>query len=317
MDGKIRNTIVKYSLVALLILLWEAAPRFGWIDNQFIPSFTATLLEVKFLWLNGDLFAHIMVSLWRSFNGLLAAVAIAIPLGTFLGRRSSAFMDTLNPLFRMLAQFNPFSLMPVFILFFGIGEVAKLAIVAWVSIWPVLFNTVTGVRMVDANLIKSAKALNISEVRLLTKVVLPAAAPSIFSGIRVGVEISFFMLIAAEMIGAHAGLGWLMHNSAMNYHIPRIYAAGLGIVTLGVILNQCLRDFQKRFFFWKDASPIFHSGGEKKKVKRLGKVRIAFILAAFTFFIFVGTLEVNRINREGSSPQHHNNLQMDPGGTSY
>lgn len=241
----------KYIGMAIFLLLWQIAPSLGWLDQQFVPSLSVVLQSVGELWVKGGLFTHIMVSLWRTLNGLIAGTLIALPLGFILGRWFPSLREALNPLFRLLGQVNPFSLMPVFILFFGIGESAKIAVIAWVCVWPVLFHTLNGVKTVDPVLIKTAAAMNASRKELLIKVLLPAAAPSVFSGIRVGVEMSFFMLIAAEMIGASAGLGWLMHNSAMNYHIPRIYAASLCIVILGVILNRCLYFLQNRVFFGK------------------------------------------------------------------
>jgi NitT/TauT family transport system permease protein len=138
--------------------------------------------------------------------------------------------------------------MPVFVLFFGLGETAKIVVIAWVSLWPILFYTITAVRGVDPVLVKSGRSFGITTNDLYLKVILPAALPVIFVGLRIGAGLVFFMIVAVEMLGANAGIGWLVHNSAMNYMIPRIYAGTVFIVVLGYLLNRFLLILERILF---------------------------------------------------------------------
>jgi NitT/TauT family transport system permease protein len=154
----------------------------------------------------------------------------------------------------LFSQVNAFSLFPIFILFFGIGESAKLAVIFWSSLWPVLFMTLAGVRGVDRALLKTARSMNAPRATVFLKVTLPASAPAVFTGIRMGGSIAFLMLIAAEMVGASQGLGWLIHNSQVNNIIPRVFAAALIIALLGVCLNFLLRCLEAHVVSWKPES---------------------------------------------------------------
>ncbi|MDR1388710.1 MAG: ABC transporter permease subunit [Treponema sp.] len=241
--SRLLTRAAEYSGVAALVLLWEILPRTNRLD-PFLPRFSQALAGLGRLLLEGVLFTSVMVSLWRALLGLLIAAAAAIPLGFLLGRLSVT-RQCVNPLFRMLAQVNPFSLMPVFILFFGIGERVKIAVVAWVSLWPLLFNTIEGARNIDPVIIKTARAMASSGLALVFRVMVPGAAASMVAGIRLALEMSFFMLIVAEMTGASSGLGWLLHNSAMNIQFVRMYASILAIVVLGFGISKFLKAVQK------------------------------------------------------------------------
>jgi NitT/TauT family transport system permease protein len=244
--GKIdcMNKMTKLSGIIILALIWELFPRLHIADPQFLPTFSQTLAGMGKLLLEGVLFTSVMVSLWRALTGLLIATAVAIPLGLFFGRLNRNTERCFNPLFRMLAQVNPFSLMPIFILFFGIGELVKIFVVAWVCVWPILFNTIEGARNVDPVMIKTARAMASPPRDLFFKIILPGSSSSIFTGLRLGLEMSFFMLVVAEMVGATYGLGWLLHNSAMNLQFVRMYAAILASVILGFAMNAFLKSLR-------------------------------------------------------------------------
>jgi NitT/TauT family transport system permease protein len=307
--------LIKFTGIILLLILWEIAPRLGLVDSQFLPPLTSVLLELKKLWLKGGLYTHIMVSFWRTLVGLMAAIIIAIPMGLYLGRRSTAMLDLLNPLFRLFAQVNPYSISPIFILFFGLGEVAKIAVVAWVCIWPLLFNTITGVRTIDPILIKTSRAIKINEFQLIRKVILPASSSNIFSGLRIGVEMAFFMLIAAEMVGATAGLGWLIHNASLNSIFVRVYASGICIVVLGVCLNKFLNYIKSGIFFWKETET--EQFKLTNTVARIGRLKLSAIALVFAALIAVSSMEVYKSGVESSSIEHHHDLDMDSGSATW
>jgi NitT/TauT family transport system permease protein len=262
MAASLERWALKLSGVFILILLWELLPRFHILDPQFLPTFSQTLAGMGKLLVEGVLFTSIMVSLWRALVGLLIAVIFAIPLGLFFGRLHRDAERAFNPFFRMLSQVNPFSLMPVFILFFGIGEEVKIAVVAWVCVWPVLFNSIEGARNIDPLVIKTARAMATTRGAMLFRIILPGAGASIFVGLRIGLEMSFFMLVVAEMVGASSGLGWLLHNSAMNIQFVRMYSAILGTVILGYAMSRFLRMIQAQVFFWREELALVNRNGK-------------------------------------------------------
>jgi NitT/TauT family transport system permease protein len=132
---------------------------------------------------------------------------------------------------------------------------------------------------------------------LVWKIILPAASASIFAGLKIGLEMSFFMLIAAEMISATYGLGWLLHNSAMNVQFVRLYAAAMATALLGTLLGKYLDTVQDRFFFWRESFKITNStSGEKKKP--LGRLDIALAASVFALVFAAGSIRIGFAKQE-------------------
>lgn len=297
----------KYALLIALLALWEVSGRLGWADRQFLPSFTDTLNAVFEMWERTHLFMHIMVSLTRVTVGLLAAVALGVPLAYLLGLVFPVLAARVEALLRVFALVNPYCVFPLFVVFFGSGETAKISVLAWVSLWPVFFGTLAGMRGVDPYLVRTAKSMTAGALASFWKVILPAASPSIFNGVRIGVEMSFFILIAAEMTGATAGLGWIVHSAGALNQVPRIYGAGLCIVVLGVFLNRSLLYFRNGLFFWKaETDPI--SGAQLGGGRPIGRAAAAAACAAFVAVMAVGIFEIWRaealLNDPGEIPEY-------------
>jgi NitT/TauT family transport system permease protein len=309
MLSRINATVLHSVGLIAFFIIWEMAPRFGLVDAQFLPPLSSVLLSIKELWDLGLLYTHVVVSLWRVLLGLLLAAFIALPLGFVLEVIFPKVSRQLETLFRLLSHVNPFSLAPLFMLMFGLGEKEKLAIISLVALWPILFHTITGIRCVDPLLIKTAKSLNVSTFCLIKDILFPGALPTIFTGMRIGVQMAVFMLIAAEMLGAGAGLGWLVHNSAMMYQIPRMYAAGMLIILIGIGLNQVLLWLQKYSWFWQ---PFTESFGQKASLKTVRPLNSTAGFAAALLLgviIFLGGQEVKRVNLQGSAPGMNHHLQ--------
>ncbi len=299
----LQHFLLRWSGVVLFLLLWEVGPRFDWIDGYFLPPFSTIVVEIFHLFTDAYLAVHILVSVWRALVGLLIAVVIGIPLGILLGRVYPRTAEALSPVLRILSQVNPFSLLPVFVLFFGIGETAKLAVVAWVSVWPVLFYTMTGTCTVDPIQEKSAASMGITFWELILKVILPAALPTIFVGIRIGATITFYILVASEMLGASAGLGYMVHNAAMNYQIPRIYAGATFIVIFGYLLNRLLIYVGNLLFAWQENSSTTVSADAAVTMTSWKPGRISAVAAAIAMLaiVLLGGIEVDKINKEAAS----------------
>lgn len=236
--------------VRLFFAIWELLPRAGLVNSAFLSPPSAVLAAIVQLAQTGQLGKHMAASLQRSLAGLILAVVAGVALGLLMGvvRRFEAFVDPLLQLFR---QVSALALFPVFLLFFGIGEASKIAIIFWAAFWPVLLNTISGVKQVEKLLIHSALSMGASRGFIFFKVILPAAAPSIFTGIRLAGAYSITALVAAEMIGSHAGLGFLTLNSQEIFQIPSMYAGIVLLAVLGLALNYGLALLEKRLTRWR------------------------------------------------------------------
>lgn len=238
--------------VAILAFLaiWEVAPRVGLVDGVFLPPFTEVTNAFFALVANGQLWEHVSASLSRALSGFAVAVAVAIPVGVAIAWYRPV-ADFLNPILELFRNTAALALLPVFILILGIGETSKVALVIYASSFPILLNTISGVRTVDPLLIKSARSLGLPPIRLFQKVVLPAAVPTIFTGLRMAAASSILVLIAAEMVGAKAGLGYLITASQLNFQIPNMYAGIVAIALVGLAFNGVLVFVENRLSRWR------------------------------------------------------------------
>jgi len=243
--------VLKKSIVIILFLLfWESASRFRLVDPLFLPPFSEVVRAWWNMMLSGELWHHFESSIFRSVFGFALALALAIPLGLTVGWYPLA-RDLLLPFLEMFRNTAALALLPVFLLIFGIGEFSKVAIVAFACFWPMLLNTITAVRDVDPLLVKSARAMNLGSFRLFCKVILPASVPTIFTGIRMAGTGAILVLIAAEMVGAKAGLGYFITYAQYNFLIPEMYAGIATISLLGLAINCGLTGIERRLSRWK------------------------------------------------------------------
>ncbi|MCH5641867.1 MULTISPECIES: ABC transporter permease [unclassified Gordonia (in: high G+C Gram-positive bacteria)] len=242
---------VRVSLVLLVLaLIWEVAPRIGAVDPTFLPPASTVAQALWELIGNGQLWQHVSASLSRALAGYLIAVAIGIPLGLLIGWYRLV-AQWLNPALELFRNIAPLALLPVFVLVLGIGETSKVALVVYACLFPILLNTISAVRDVDPLLIKSARSLGLSPARLFAKVVLPASLPTIFTGLRLSAAASILVLIAAEMVGAQSGLGFLIMASQLSFQIPEMYAGIVAIAVVGVIFNAVLVLIERYFTRWR------------------------------------------------------------------
>ncbi|MEU8618782.1 ABC transporter permease [Streptomyces sp. NPDC048623] len=247
--GLVRAGTRSAAVVALL-LLWETAPRLGLVDRTFLPPFSEVAQAWWQLAADGQLADNARASLTRSLSGFGIAVAFAVPLGLLIGWYRPV-ADLLGPLLEVFRNTAALALLPVFVLLLGIGETSKISIVVYACAWPVLLSTISAVRTVDPTLLRLARSLDLPAIRLFQKVILPASVPAVFTGVRLAGAVSILVLVAAEMIGAKAGLGYLINASQYNFAIPQMYAGIITISAIGVVFNQLLVALERRLSSWR------------------------------------------------------------------
>lgn len=236
--------------IAALAAIWEGAPRLGLVDRVFLPPLSEVLVAWWELLRSGQLAEHVGASLTRSLAGLGLAVLTAIPLGLLIGWYRP-LAELLSPLLEVFRNTAALALLPVFVLILGLGETSKIALVLYACSWPILLNTIAGVKGVDPLLIRSARSMGLNHLRLFQKVILPAAVPTIFTGIRLAGAYSILVLVAAEMVGAKAGLGYLINYAQYNFAIPDMYSGIITISAIGLVVNQLLVALERRFSTWR------------------------------------------------------------------
>lgn len=237
-------------LILALAVLWEISPRLGWTDPTFLPPLSEVLQAGWALALNGQLWTHTSYSLARALGGLSLAVLYAIPLGLAIGWYQR-LGHAVNPLIELLRNTAPLALLPVFLLLLGIGEVSKVSIVVYACSWPLLLNTIVAVRQVDPLLVKSARTMGATPRQLFLKVILPSSVPTIFVGIRLASATSILVLVAAEMVGAKSGLGYLIIYAQYSFLIADMYFGIIAITLIGVVFNALLQVAERRLTAWK------------------------------------------------------------------
>ena len=249
--GYLKHLTHKYTAILVFIILWQVLPTIGVINPIFVPTPTTIAATIWSLLVSGELIIDILASLWRVLAAFALALVVGLSVGLLLGGFFKSVEKAVNPLLQMISQANPFTLLPVFIAFLGIGEISKIAFIYFVTQWPIIFNTVTGITNVDPVLVKLARTAGSSKFQMFWKVLLPASLPTVFTGIRMAAVFSLFMLIGAEMLGSTAGLGYLVMQAegVMNY--PVMYAAIVVTAIFGIVFMYAITLVEKRLTSWK------------------------------------------------------------------
>ena len=236
--------------IVVMLLLWEFAPRLDLISARFLPPFSDVIVKTAEFAMEGGLLPHLVVSLERAAGGFFLGVVTGIPLGMLLGwsKRLERYLD---PILQLLRQTNPVSLLPVFILFLGLGYATQVAIIYWVVFWPILLSTMAGVKYVDRDLVRYSRSISLSHQMLLVKVILPSALPSIVAGMRLSVTYSLLMLVIAEMVGATGGIGYMIVNATYLHSVNLLYAGVIILALIGVGSNFALVKLENKLTVWK------------------------------------------------------------------
>jgi len=190
---------------------------------------------------NGTLWLHIGSSLFRVASGFLLAVALAVPLGLWMGWVQGAYA-TLNPLFQILRPISPIAWIPIAILWFGVGNASPIFLIFISSVFPMVVQTVAGVQSIERRYLRAAENFGVSRYTLFRQVVIPAVLPQVLVGMRVGLGVAWLVVVAAEMIALRTGLGYLIMDSRNAGNRYDLVIAGMIIIGLiGLMLDGGMR----------------------------------------------------------------------------
>jgi NitT/TauT family transport system permease protein len=231
--------------VAVFLALWELVARFNLVPGELsFPPFSAVVVEFYNLAANGVLGDNFFASLSRVLIGFVAGSLAGIAVGMLMGWREN-FHKALHPIISLFYPIPALGWLPLLMLWIGINELLPIAIIFICSFFPVLYNTVTGIRNVDKEYIRVARTLGASDAKILATVVMPLALPNIFTGLRLEAGMAWRVIIAAEMVAIPTGIGALMMKAESLIRIDII------IVCLIVLAVMCL--VFERFFQYMEA----------------------------------------------------------------
>ncbi|MBV6658096.1 MAG: ABC transporter permease [Devosiaceae bacterium] len=234
----------------VLIAVWEWGTQTGFISNLTLPKPSDVLGTFGELWRTGTLFEHLIPSLTRfavgSAMGCLAGVIIGVMIGLFSHVRAG-----LVPVVAAIFPIPKIALLPLFIIWFGIGEGSKYALIALGTFTPMVVATYGAVDNVDRTLIRMGQSFSLSWASIVRKIVLPGAMPGIFSGLRVSLAIGIILLVAAEMLGARRGIGAYILEAGSLYDLERLFAGVIILSALGVVVNFVLGLIEDRVLRWR------------------------------------------------------------------
>lgn len=251
--GCLKHLSRECTAVIIFLILWELLPTVGLLNPLFIPPPSTIAIAITGMLISSNEFLmHILISLWRVFIGFGLALLVAIPLGYLLGGYFKNFEKFINPLLTVLGQINPWSVLIVVVAILGFGQISVIAVVFYIALWPVLYNTVTGVKNVDPIFVKIGKAAGLSNFDIFRKVKLPASIPMVFAGMRFAAILAFFMAIGAEMVGADDGLGYYLLFNQMYARMPEMWGCIVTMSLLGIVFVYALLQLEKYFTNWKE-----------------------------------------------------------------
>jgi sulfonate transport system permease protein len=249
MSSRLIRNLLPWILPICLLLLWQAGTHSGLISTRVLPAPGDVLAAAIRMAATGELFRHIAVSTARAAAGFALGGAVGFVFGLLNGASNTA-ERLLNSSLQMIRNVPHLALIPLFILWFGIDERAKLYLVALGVLFPIYLNTYHGVRTVDAGLIEMGRVYGLSGTQLFRQVILPGALPSILVGVRFALGITWLTLIVAETISASSGIGYMTMNAREFLQTDVVVLGILIYALLGKLADVATVSLEKRCLSW-------------------------------------------------------------------
>jgi ABC-type nitrate/sulfonate/bicarbonate transport system permease component len=254
--SRARRDALSWRLSALLafVALWSLA---GWIveatrpfNPLFLPAPWVVIGALVDLARKGQLGLHVLATLERVAVGFSIGALAALVLGLLAGQLR-AIRNIVEPVVELLRPIPPLAVLPLFIVWVGIGEASKVGFIAYAVFFPMFVTTVHGVAQIDTRLLRAAESLGARPRQLFTRVILPAALPDVLTGLRLGVALSFFVIVISEFVGAESGLGYLINDGRNFFLVPQMLGAALLLGLLGYAGNGVVRLLERRVLRWQ------------------------------------------------------------------
>lgn len=235
----------------ILVIVWEAVVRAGWVSAHLLPPPSELVTTLADLAGNGTLVGHIGVSSLRVLIGFCIGAGLAVAVGAAVGlsRRTEALLD---PTFQALRAIPSLAWVPLLLLWLGIDEAPKITLIAIGAFFPVYLNFVAGIQNVDRKLVEVGGIFGLKGRELVARIFLPATLPNLFTGLRSGLSLAWMFLVAAELIAATRGLGYLLTDGRETARADLVIVAIIVLALLGKLSDSLLQHAEKRLLGWRD-----------------------------------------------------------------
>jgi ABC-type nitrate/sulfonate/bicarbonate transport system permease component len=245
----------KFLSPILVLLIWQGISAYGIVPNWFLPIPTEVLKTLADMVMSGEVPHHTLISLERAVSGYLLAAVVGVALGLLIAW-STVIEDFFDPLIELIRPLSTFALIPIFFLWFGIGNTSKILIIFKSCFFPIVINTIAGIKGVDNKLIMAAQSLGANGFQLWTRVLLPSALPMIITGLRISTAIAMMALVGVEMLSSDSGLGFLVIDAQRTFDTERVFA-GIGVLSiLGFSLDKLARYIQSKVLAWHSETSL-------------------------------------------------------------
>jgi NitT/TauT family transport system permease protein len=247
------STLFRYLPLLLLALAWEAAVRLGLVSALVLPPLSQVAVEWVDLIKDGELWTNGIASLYRAAAGLSLAIVVGAALGIFMAWWRP-LQTLVGPLVELFYPMPKSALIPVTILWLGLGDGSKILLIFLGCMLPVTIGAFNGARSSDQALVWSARSMGANRTRMLLDVVLPSAMPELLNGIRTALALSFILLVSSELIVAREGLGYLIGFLGANGSYEPMFAVVLTVAFLGFAADRVYQVIVRRVLLWREQS---------------------------------------------------------------
>lgn len=248
--ARYENALIGAATTLALLALWELAVQAGWADPLFTSSPLRILAAGYAMFADGSIYPHLAVSGLELLVGYSLAIAVAVPLGILFGwypRLNAAF----DPAISALYATPRIALVPLIVIWFGIGLGSKFAIIFLSALFPILINTIAGVQSVDRDFVKVGRSFGASDWQMFLTVVMPASVPFLLTGLRLGLGHALIGIVVGELYAAQAGVGFMIAMAGATFQTDKLMVGIILIAGTGVILTNLLRMIERRFDRWR------------------------------------------------------------------
>ncbi|GAA4707364.1 ABC transporter permease [Brevibacillus fulvus] len=249
--GKWKATVRGLFLPVLIVGIWQMVGSLGFVSPTLLPTPLEIAEAFVQLTLSGELLAHLKISVVRASIGFLLGGGLGLLFGLLVGFFNKA-EQSLDPTFQMIKTIPHLAVLPLFILWFGFGELSKILLIAKGAFFPIYLNTFLGIRGVDSRLFEVARVLEFSRLQLITKLIVPAALPNILLGVRLSLGIAWLGLVVAELMGSSEGIGYMITDARQFSQTAIVFVGIIIFAVVGKITDSFVRFLENRLLKWRD-----------------------------------------------------------------
>jgi sulfonate transport system permease protein len=247
---KIKHLLQYVSLSVVILVVWQMASNLGYIKPLILPPPSQVAMTFWELLQSGAMARHVGISVLRVLEGFGIAALLGLGLGIAIGL--SRTLDRMSDLIiQVVKPIPPIAWIPLAILWFGIGEESKVYIIFLGAFFPIIINTIDGIRQTDHKLVEVARILEVPRWKFVRQVVIPGAFPAIMTGIRVGLMVAWMCVVAAELIAASSGIGYLIMDARQLSQSDVVLVGMITIGVIGKVMDSLIKRLEQRLIGWK------------------------------------------------------------------